>query len=384
MTAPVHRPPVRLLHLPNERGLDLRHRQVSARKGFEHLLETGELASYDVFSFLMEAERLLDVVDRCRPGLIFWQHNNEFEVTASFLRKLKQTAAQPKLVYHDEDPYGRFLKPMPGPMRALLQEADLVFLGGLGRFADLARRYGARRVRFARHCFDSIRYGQPWTPTLERETDAVMIGNYGGHWIPGRSFTGAKTRRRLAQALSRRYGRRFALYGSRWEGIPSARGRLPFVDQEKAIQSAWVSVNWDHFDDVPFYHSNRLPISLAAGVPHVTSRHAGYDALFGGCEALFAVDSVDEAVATVGYLLSLPPERLNEIGRAGRRYAYAHLEANVVYRDILDTCRHLLPLSGGPAASEATGRPGKGDATASGDSGAPTRRRVQRTRPEEN
>lgn len=342
---------LRLLHLPNERRLTLRQKQVGPRKAFTWMQETGVLERYDVFSYLWEAaqngaaatrKRLRALVDECRPDLIFWQHNTDFEVTTDFLRELKAADSQPKLVYHDGDPYGRFIKRMPRPMRTILPEADLVFLVGTGSFFDLARRYGAQTIRFAPHCFDTIRYGSSWTPTTSRPYDLVMIANYGGTRIPGRHLPGARMRHRLVEALTDEFGDRFALYGKGWGDLPSARGRVPFLDQEKAIREAWVSVNWDHFDDVPFYHSDRLPISLATGVPHVTCHHPGYDALCGDCESLFTVSTIDEAVDTVRYLLSLPPERLNEMGEQGRRFAFERFEANVVYGDIIRTCQQLL------------------------------------------
>jgi len=352
MSAPPASTGLRLLHLPNERSKALDKRQVSARKAFEWMHDTGVLDRYDVFSFLLEAERpggtqaarqrLLALAEEVQPDLLFWQHNTEFDVSPAFLKQLKGVSSRPKLVYHDEDPYGHYIKPMPGPMRTLLAASDLAFLGGTGAFFDLARKYGATDVCFAPHCFDAIRYGRPWTPTTQREVDIVMIANFGATRIPGRLFPGAGKRRRLVDALTDEWGARFALYGSGWGDRVSARGRAPFLDQEKAIRTGWVSVNWDHFDHVPFYHSNRLPISLAAGVPHVTSRHQGYNILFGDCPSLFCVDSVGEAVDVVRYLLSLPPSRLNALGQAGRDFAYAHLEANGVYLDILRTCTHRL------------------------------------------
>src|SRR6202012_1118373 len=106
------------------------------------------------------------------------------------------------------------------------------------------------------------------------------------------------------------YGNEFALYGEGWRDSISARAPLPFGEQESAIRNSWVSVTWGHFDDYAFYFSDRLPISLAAGVPHVTTYQPGYEDLFAGCPGLYFAQSPDDAIAKVDWLLSKTKRQL--------------------------------------------------------------------------
>jgi spore maturation protein CgeB len=343
---------IRLLHLPNEATLDNRNMQIGARKAFNALVDAGEIQAYSVFSFLYESKNLgsseaarkkiLEEAERFKPNVIFWQHIGHFDAPAEFLNRLKNIESKPILAYQEADPYSRFFKRMNKELKVILAEADIVFMVGLGEFAELAKEAGARKIYFAPHNFETVRSGKPWSPSQDREFDIIMIANCGRTKIPGRYFPGGRNRKKLAEMLTKRFGKRFALYGKGWDNLESSRGMLPFDQQEKAIRSAWVSINWDHFDTVPYYFSNRLPISLAAGVPHITTYHPGYEHIFKGCKGLYAVKSVEQAVETAHYLLSLPKSDLIEEGLQGQSFVFKNLESNIVYLDMIDKIRHEL------------------------------------------
>ncbi len=346
--------PFRLLHLPNEEVLDNKKKQIGARKAFQKMLDDGELSGLHTYSFLYESSQLeggyeaacvkiLEEAREFKPDVIFWQHIDIFKISQDFLLELKNISSKPKLIYHEADPYGRYFKTFSEPMKVMVKEADMVFLVGLGIFAQLMMEHGAKRVYYAPHNFDNIRSGTPWEPTLKREEDLVMIANLGNTRVPGRYFPGGKRRKLLAKKLSERFGRRFALFGRGWDDLEASRGMLPFDMQEETIRSARISINWDHFDTVPYYFSNRLPISLAAGVPHITCYHPGYEHVFKDCPGgLYAVKTIDEAVETAQYLLSLPDEYLIEEGRKGREFVFEHLEANTVYRNIMRKVQQVM------------------------------------------
>ena len=161
-----------------------------------------------------------------------------------------------------------------------MAESDITFLVGLGYLADAARAAGAKKVRLAPHSYDSVRFDQPWNPPRQRPLDAVMIANlHNIKRIPGLYLPGGRQRKQLGRAFHQHLGDRFAAYGggSGWKGEAYARGPIRFDQQSDMIRSAWMSVAWDHFDDLPMYSSDRLPISLACGVPHLTNYQRGYE-----------------------------------------------------------------------------------------------------------
>lgn len=341
--------PLRLLHLPNEERVGF---QVGPREAFGAMLANGELAAYTAFPFLHEAaqhgmpacfDALLRTARELRPDLVVWQHVGRFPVDKAFMRRLREAIGPAVLVYHEGDVFGRWVKPLPDPVRVLAAEADVISLVGLGELAQLFRAHGARRVVYAPHSFDSQRCDQPWTPTTTRRLDALMIGNRVTSRLPLRDMPGARERFALAEALHRRLGERFVVHGGNWGARPYAHGPLPFDQQEPTIRKAWLSVSWDHFDQVPCYFSDRVPIAMAAGVAHITNRQPGYEQLFPpGCGLLHA-DSVSELADLVDLLLSRPRAELIELGERARAFAREHLSARRVYRDLLLAVTALFP-----------------------------------------
>lgn len=346
---------LRLLHLPNDQGDAV---EVGSRRTFEALVAEDRLQAYEAYPYQVRAEtspqgwaeELLGIARRLRPQLILWQHVGEFQVPPALLQSLRE-ATGARLVYHSGDPFGRLFKRIGRPVATLLAAADLVLVVGSGSFVSLARRHGARRVRPVLQPFDKERFGQPWEPTAEREVDAVLIGHAGVTRVPGMLLPGGRRRRALVRGLCARLGPgRLAVHGHGWD-VPCARGILAYTAQQETIRRAWVSVNWDHFDREPHYASDRLAISLAAGVAHVTTRHRGYDDLFGECEGLLLADTVPEAIELTCWALEQGPQQLLAWGAANRDFAHAHLEAGVVWRGVLDAAvRELYPGRALPGA----------------------------------
>lgn len=347
---------MKLLYLPNEDALELTNHklQVGPRKAFEALHEKGALSGLEIYSFLHELKKsgshqevmnqILAIAEKFQPDVIYWHHVSHFKLNDDFFVKLKEKAPKAKNVYHEPDPYGRFIKRINENMRLLFSKADLTIMSGAGNFIKLAQEAGAKNVIFSVQHFDNIRVGRPWTPTETRENDLVMIANAAGYIkIPGRYIPGSQRRIELGKKLSESFGRRFALYGNGWDGLEAARGRLEFNLQEQTIRSSWVSINWQHFDKEPFYFSNRIPISLASGVPHITNYQPGYDFIFKNLKGgLYMAKTVDEAVEIAHYLLSQPKAFLLEEGQKARDFAFANLETNVVYENIVQKLKEIL------------------------------------------
>jgi hypothetical protein len=345
--------PLRFFYLPNEIELG---DQVGPRKAFQLLLQQGVFSALACHSFLVERGRharhadaldaLLRAAEAFAPDVIFWQHlNDSYPVTPDFLRRLKGIASAPKLVWHDPDPYGRWVKPIEPVMKVALAHCDLAIVKGTGYLMAEMRRAGSRRVVFAPESVDDERFGQPWVPTRQRAFDAVMVANLTClKRIPFLFMPGGRQRKATARLFHRAYGARFAVFGAGqgWRGEPYCRGPVAFSDQEAAVRQAWISVNWSQFDDIPMYSSDRLPISLAAGVPHITNHQRGFEHLFPDAKGVYFVHSPAEALDVADMLLGLPRDRLIEIGRQGADYARSQLSASKVYADIVTVIRQQL------------------------------------------
>lgn len=345
--------PLRLFYLPNEATPG---DQVGPHKAFRLLHEQGVLSALTSYSYLVERKRfarhedalddLLRAIEAFQPEVIFWQHlNKTFPVERAYLQRMKSVASRPKFIWHDADAYGRFIKPIDSVMRQALAECDMAVLVGLGDLAEKARAAGARRVLLAPHSYDDLRSDQPWEPTRERMFDAIMIANLVClKRIPFLHLPGGRNRKVLSRAFHRAYGSRYAVFGAGqgWNGEPYCRGPIGFNEQERTIRSSWMTVNWGQFDKIAMYSSDRLPISLASGIPHITNYQRGYEHLFPDAKGVYFVHSPAEALDVSDMLLSLPRERLIEIGQAGASYARERLNATAVYRDIVSAIRQQL------------------------------------------
>ena len=345
--------PLRFFYVPNESVLG---DQVGPRKAFNLLKDEGVFSAYTAYSYLVERakaashaealEQLHAAVQAFQPDVIYFQHlNRSYPVDRSYVQRLKSAASRPKFVWHDPDPYGKFIKPLDDTMKAALAESDMAILVGLGYLAEHVRRAGAKRVLFAPHSYDDERFGQPWQPTLSRTHDAIMIANLNClKRVPFLYMPGGRNRKLMSRAFHAAYGDRYAVFGAGqgWQGEPYCRGPIPFDAQERTIRSSWITINWGQFDGIAMYSSDRLPISLATGVVHITNYQRGYEHLFPGAKGIYFVHSPAEALDVADMLLSLPRVQLIEIGEQGVAYARERLNATRVYRDIVTAIREQL------------------------------------------
>jgi hypothetical protein len=345
--------PLRFFYIPNEGAPG---DQVGPHKAFRLLLEKGVFSALESYSYLVERKRfasqalaledLLAAAAAFKPDVIFWQHlNSSYPVDRAFLRQLKVLPSKPKLVWHDPDPYGKLIKRIDPVMKAALAESDMAILVGLGYLAEHARAAGAKQLLFAPHSYDDVRSGQPWQPTTQRRFDAIMIANLTClKRIPFLYLPGGRNRKVMSRAFYRAYGERYAVFGAGqgWKGEAYCRGPIAFNDQERTIRSAWLTINWGQFDEIAMYSSDRLPISLASGVPHITNYQRGYEHLFPGAKGIYFVGSPAEALDVADLLLSYPRERLLEIGAEGVAYAKENLNATKVYSDIVQVIGQRL------------------------------------------
>ena len=334
--------PVRLLYLPNETKIG---EFLGVRTVFETMLKTGELGGYETFSFLVEQKNrgsntaaldaLLSLAKHFQPDIILWQRPGVFIIPTGYGLELKSLDSQPVLVYEERDLWGGRLKHFTESMCTLASEADILFLVGLGAFADKFRKLGAKNIFHDPNSVDTLRFGKPWTPTMKRKYDVIMIANLfkPKGFKPG--LPGWKGRWHVGKRLNDLLGKRFAIYGTGWDELPSAKGNLPFLKSEEACRDSWLTVGWNYYDQTPFYFSNRLPMALLSGVAHVTNYQPGYEIMFENGKNLCYAHTVGEMVDIVTHLLSLPRDRIIEIGLEGQEYAKNNLSHEIGFKNII-------------------------------------------------
>ncbi|WP_457315504.1 hypothetical protein [Sinomonas sp. RB5] len=236
-----------------------------------------------------------------------------------------RNAAKFDFVYHEGDPYSRWLHPLPPPARAAGRASDVTFTVGSGQFVRNFERHGAPDVRWVPSAFDPDRYGREQvSASVSRPYDVVVIANKNSPRLRG--HPNWKDRIRFVEVLQRRLGERVAVFGKGWTG-PGAMGPVDWASQDSAIKLGWISANWDHYAEEPSYFSNRLPISLASGSIHATTLHRGYDSMFGAASDGFLIlgRTIEQLVDDILNKLesTSPSERIEAAVRA-QQFAHQH------------------------------------------------------------
>jgi len=335
-----------LLYLPNEKGST---KQLGERTTFAELEREGEIRELGVYSFLADylkdrdshrAHReLLDVVTAFKPDILYWQHPVRYPLDISLIREVRRRAGNPLIVYDEGDPFDSFYKRVWESEISLYRECDVFFTTALGAQRRLFENLRLHPHFY--HCpsfFIAERAGPPPVPELVgSKLDAVMIGSI-SHRLKVLKHPGSAERIALARALTRSFGNGFATFGNGWPAGTNCNGLLNYLQQTPTIQSARMSVIWENFPQHTFYFSDRLPISMASGIPHITSRRPGYDILLADAPGLFLADTVQEAVDIATYLRSQPIQRIVELGLAARKWVFAHFESDIVVRRAFRTC----------------------------------------------
>lgn len=346
--------PLRLLYLPNE---NIDSYQIGPRTAFEEMSKDQTLSAYQIFSFLYEAKkvgefnnwekRLVDMAKDLQPNVIFWQHIGNLPLSIDLINQLKGLSSKPLLVYHEGDVYGKFRKRISPSMIILAKYSDITFVVGLGNNAELFVNAGAKKVVFSPSCIDAVRFGKRWNPNQMNRNGVVMIGNNFNKnpiakMIPPLSFPGARQREQFAQRLYKKIGKHFKVYGSGWEKYPFSKGIVHYDNQEQVLRQHLLSVNWDHFPDIPFFFSDRLPISLLSGVAHATNFHPGYELIFHNGEHLVYYHTINDAIDIIDWLLCQPNKYLVDIGYTGEQFARKNLTTDIVYRQMIETIQREI------------------------------------------
>jgi len=178
------------------------------------------------------------------------------------------------------DGYGRWLQRAPDSLFQAASASDLVFSTSMGYFADELVRRGARNVALVPHGICPVRFAGPLPAHSPPEFDVVFIGSNNGGRNPFTPLSRAgRQRRRMVEALAKRHGKRFGLFGLRWEGVSSWQGPIPFARQVETAARGRMQVGGFPGCKATYYLSDRPYIAMASGVPFLDCRLEGIDRL---------------------------------------------------------------------------------------------------------
>lgn len=326
--------------------------------GFRTLLARGAVTDYRAVPFLgllarMPEAAVWDQVSAMAREmeanvvfLHFFHHpgTNDPRPTLESLRRLP---SRPLIAVSCGDPlYGMLTRPPWSFVRAA-RVADVTFLTGMGSFARYLVACGAHNLVYLPHGSCQLRFENALRPGVEPEFDVCFIGNGRLPRNPLKHyFYAALKRNQCIRRFARRFGRRLAVFGNGWDGLPSWQGSCGYGEQQAVCRRSRVVIGGlpnAYFD---YYMSDRPFIAVGSGRPFVDWHLHGVEAALAPGQDWFLVHSVEEYLRAVERLLDRSPSELDAIGmRAAehvrQRHTTAHRSASMtrVFRELVDSRR---------------------------------------------
>lgn len=296
----------------------------------------GVLTDYTVLPYYGQAERIgwdgvwREIVSTARDttaDAVFFQYfHGPIPDPADCIAALRDLPSRPIVAVSSGDPFGRFFDRPPKSFRSAARRADVTFLtetGGLAR--DLVR--SGARVALMPNGYCQVRFDRSFdTSAAQPEYDVAFIGNLHHARNPvGRLFRAARQRRRQAAALQQRYGGRFALFGSGWDGWPSNHGQIPYDRQHAVCRKARVVVGPFPNGCMDYYMSDRSVTTIRSGVPFIDAWVPRVDRIFAPGRHWFLYRDCREMLALCDRVLAWSDEERSAFGRrAAEEIAAGH------------------------------------------------------------
>ncbi|MCP3973309.1 MAG: glycosyltransferase [bacterium] len=258
--------------------------QLGYHTAFSNAVDRGALSGYRPFSYRAARSpghwmtlwnSVVQHMEDTGSNVLYLQyfHHPDIPDPRPFIDRIQALPQRPIVVTSCGDGFGPIGARPPASLTRAASRSDAVFVTSMGRLARLIERAGGRRITLMANSACDVRFANTPVPTEDREFDLVFIGSKpGGRNITKRLFWAGRRRQRLVEHLMRRYGRRFALYGHRWQGNPSWQGPVDFDRQAAVCQKGRVVLGGYPGSTEPYYTSNRPYIQALSGVPIVDFR----------------------------------------------------------------------------------------------------------------
>lgn len=317
--------------------------QYGIEDGFTQLLQADKIEALEIIYFesLFKQEigsivyqKLLQRASVFLPSHVFFFHITNFRFAEEFVSNLRRLDSKPILIYDEGDMYGGFSKPVNNNMKLLMSLVDYVSVRGLGGFRNFVEKYN-KNIIFTPHS-NSLQRFVPAENVLFRKKKFVFVGNRVNSRIGNiRRLPGAALRERFLIHISKFLKNDLFIFGDGWN-FGNVMGKLDFVDQVKIYHEYWFHVSFEHYPDIPYYFSDRLPIALSCGQIYISHYHRGYENLFRNCDFIYFYKNESECIDILCYLKSLSDEEIIKKSLNAKQWAISNLGADVVWGNLIN------------------------------------------------
>lgn len=314
-------------------GRDAAADQPGYFQGFERLVAEGVIEAHAALAYhgiaasrgwpalWDEAESAARAIDADAICLQFFHGDTIPDPTAG-IRRLQGLPSRPLLFATLGDGYGRLLKRVPACFRRASALAGLSFLSGMGYVARQLAAGGSRNLVLMPNGCCQVRFASPAPPFQDRpEFDAVFIGSFVRSSNPlSPYYWASRSRARFVDACEQRYGSRFGLFGSGWEGRKSWQGPIPFAEQHRAYHRSALALGGIPHVRHDYYTSDRVFFAIASGVPLVDCWVSGVEQILAPNHDWWLARDVPETFRLCDRLMAMPAAARQSLGEAARQH----------------------------------------------------------------
>ena len=319
--------------------------QSGIEDGFKNLMITNRITElnwfyYQDFAKKESIERTInkmkEMANDQKPDLIVFFHVGNFYINEKIISDFKNISSKPIIVYDEGDMYGTWAKPLTKNIKIMMKCSDSVSIRGLGKFEKTVKKYN-ENVFYTPHHNDIARFIMDPFVFPEKKKDIILIGNKVKPRILSsiRRLPGAAGRENFVKKMGDYFPNEFKLYGNGWSGFKCDQGPVDFYSQNEYYRNTLITVAYEHYPEIPYYFSNRLPMALMNGSLYVCHEHGGYKELFPENDFIFFFNDENEAKAIIEKIKTLEVEDLKARSIRARDFALKYYHPNVVWDNFL-------------------------------------------------
>jgi hypothetical protein len=252
--------------------------QIGFHRACEKLVQEGFLEAYEGLPFLSADatgpanpvyQHAVEKAAELKADFIFLQyfHYKDIPDPELMIQAFRKLPTDPTIFTSAGDSFGTWTRRIPYSLQRASHFGDITFMSGMGQMANTLVNKGGKNICLMPHGFCQERFppvqdvgnrNLPWEVTC-------VASNYRAR-NPFSYFYAHKKHRILQiKELSRRYGKKFALFGNGWEGFSRWEGPLPYKEQAKIFRQSRVVVGGHPGGSMDYYLSDREFIALAVG-----------------------------------------------------------------------------------------------------------------------
>ena len=283
---------------------------------YQHVVETTKTGKFDVVYF-------------------HYFHRPDVPSPAECIKALKELPNKPIVITSVGDPfsYDWMAPEYPKNFKIASRFADITFSTLMGKAADKMVVWGAKRVVYTPNSMCPVRFkAYSITPSSHKfDFDVVMIGSHNGARPNpfSRHYWCGQKRNRLVRALDAHFGRRFGLFGHRWDGLVSWQGPTDFNTQQTTMQRGRILVGGNPYSPCDYYSSNRVFFEISSGIPTVELRVNRLDKILRDGDQIYFADDIPSVIAKVEELLQKDPVELYaKAAKAATEISKKHTQYN--------------------------------------------------------